>query len=179
MSDSFAEIKHELYELMRRMPRGRFASPPPEGLTPAECRIIVAVDEMERSGDIVRPRQIAAFCHTTPSSLSQTLKSLEEKGFINRKRTGDDYRGIAVSLTEAGTRFAEEGRRRHDEHLDHVMAYLGEEDMRHFVRILKKVVEFHEQSPHPCASAGTDAELRTVVSPHHTCTNTGDDVSCE
>ena len=34
-----------------------------------------------------------------------------------------------------------------DEHMDAVMEHVGIEDMRHLVRILRKVVEFHELDP--------------------------------
>ena len=144
MSDPFDEMKRELYELMQRMRRERFV-PPPGGLTPTEGRVMVAIDDMRRVHGEVRPGRVAEFTHMTPSALSQTFKTLEEKGLIERRRAGGDFRGVTVSLTEEGQRFAVEGRRLHSEHLDQVMAYVGEEDMAHLVRIMRKVVEFHEE----------------------------------
>ena len=75
------------------------------------------------------------------------FKTLEEKGLIERHRASGDYRAVSVSLTEEGERFAAEGRRLRDEHMDAVMEHVGIEDMRHLVRILRKVVEFHELDP--------------------------------
>lgn len=145
MSDSFKETKRELYGLMQRMHRDNFMPPTPKGVTPSETRTMVAIDEMLRCNDETRPCRVAEVSHTTPSALSQMFKSLEEKGLIERHRTGSDYRGVTVSLTETGSELAKEGRRLHDEHMDQVMGYIGEQDMRHLVRILRKVVEFHEQ----------------------------------
>ncbi|WP_080798144.1 MarR family winged helix-turn-helix transcriptional regulator [Arabiibacter massiliensis] len=161
MKESFAQTKRELYGLMQRMRHSRITPPTPDGVTPLEARTMMAVDEMRRCHGETRPGRIAEFAHTTPSALSQAFKSLEEKGLIERRRSGDDYRGITVSLTDEGERLAAEGRRLHSAHMDEVMAHVGEEDVRHLVRILRKVVEFHEgaapAAPHdeggdaPCA----------------------------
>lgn len=156
MEDSFAELKRELYLLMERMRRSRMV-PPPEGITPLEARTMIAVDEMSRRGE-TRPGRIAEFAHTTPSALSQAFKSLEEKGLIERHRSEGDYRGVTVTLTPEGERCAAEGRRLHSEHLEDVMAYVGEEDVRHLVRILHKVVDFHDNAADaaPAAPAPSD-----------------------
>jgi len=37
-----------------------------------------------------------------PTSLTRTLKTLEEKGYIVRKKNPDDGRGVLIYLTEAG-----------------------------------------------------------------------------
>ncbi len=144
MADSFKETKHELFELMQRMHRSNYASPTPEGVTPSEARTMVAIDELHRLRGETRPGRVAQFTHTTPSALSQTFRSLEKKGLIERHRSGGDFRGVTVKLTEKGKRFAIESKKLHDKHMDEVMAYVGEEDMAHLVRILRKVAEFHE-----------------------------------
>ena len=146
MDDSFADMKRELYELTQRMRHDRIMPPTPQGVTPTEARTMMAVDKLEASGEPIRPGRVAEISHTTPSALSQTLKALEEKGLIERHRTSDDYRAVTVSLTDEGRQFASEGRRLHNEHMEQVMAYVGEEDMAHLVRILKRVVEFHDRA---------------------------------
>lgn len=152
MVDSPEQTKDELYALLQRMKRAHFETEPPKGITPAECRTIIAIDEMEQRGASTRPGQIASFTHTGPSALSQIFKTLEEKGFIERNRVGADYRGIEVNLTNEGKRFAEEGKRKHSEHIDAIMDYVGEDDMKHFVRILNKIADFHEQTMRPTSS---------------------------
>lgn len=146
MTDSFIETKRELYELMQRMRHGRFMAPTPPGLTPSEARTMVAIGGFDRSEGDIRPGRVAEMTHTTPSALSQTFKTLEEKGLIERHRASGDYRAVSVSLTEEGERFASQGRRLHDEHMERVLAYIGIDDARHLVRILRKIVEFHEEN---------------------------------
>lgn len=145
MASSFQETKRELFELMQRMRYNKFMPPTPDGITPAEARTVIAIDKLRRSDGVMRPSRVAEFTHTTPSALSQTFKTLEEKGLIERHRAGGDCRGVTVSLTAEGERFAAEGLRLHDAHMNQVMAYVGEEDMEHLVRIMRKVFEFHEQ----------------------------------
>lgn len=162
MDDSFADMKRELYEIMQRMRHDRIMPPTPEGVTPSEARIMMAVGKLEACGEPIRPGRVAEISHTTPSALSQTFKALEEKGLIERHRTSDDYRAVTVVLTEEGRQFAAEGRRLRDEHMNQVMAYVGEEDMAHLVRILKRVVEFHDRThadafPAPCGAEGDGA----------------------
>lgn len=137
MDESFAETKRELYELMQRMRHDRITPPTPEGVTPSEARTMMTVAMLEEHGEPIRPGRVAELSHTTPSALSQTFKALEEKGLIERHRSGDDYRAVTVNLTA-------EGRRMRDEHMEQVMAFVGEEDMAHLVRILKRVVAFHD-----------------------------------
>ena len=113
MTDSFNETKRELYELMQRSRRERFTPPTPEGVTPSEARTMMTVSALQHTCEDVRPGRVAELTHTTPSALSQTFKTLEEKGLIERHRASGDYRAVSVSLTEEGERFAAEGRRGH------------------------------------------------------------------
>lgn len=145
MTDPFFETKRELYVLMQRMRHERFTPPSPEGLTPSEARAMVAIGGFDGACGDIRPGRVAEMTHTTPSALSQTFKTLEEKGLIERHRASADYRAVSVSLTEEGSRIAAESRRMHDEHMQQVMEHVGVEDMQHLVRILRKVIEFHER----------------------------------
>lgn len=158
MTDSFIETKRELYELMQRSRRERFSPPTPEGVTPSEARTIMAIAGLEHTCEDVRPGRVAEIAHTTPSALSQTFKTLEEKGLIERHRASGDYRAVSVSLTEEGERFAAEGRRLRDEHMDAVMEHVGVEDMQHLVRIMRKVVEFHEQDPDKACESDAEGD---------------------
>ena len=117
---------------------------------------------------------MAELSHTTPSALSQTFKALEEKGLIERRRAGDDYRAVTVSLTAEGRRFAAEGRRKSDEHMEQVMAFVGEEDMAHLVRILKRVVEFHDRTH----AGGESALCPCGPAPSAPCDPEGGDAPC-
>lgn len=139
------DMIRELFELMRRA-RQTDMVPAAEGLTQAESRTLSAIEALHRRRDYVRPGLVAEITHTKPSALSQTLRALEEKGLLERHRTSGDYRGVALSLTEEGNRFAAETKRLYTEHMKEVVAFMGEDDIRHLIRILRKIVEFHESA---------------------------------
>ena len=109
---------------------------------------------MEARDEIARPGMLAACSHATPGAVSQTLKSLEEKGLIMRRRGEGDSRSVTISLTDAGHELEKEGRRLHDERFMHMLEFLGEDDAREFVRIVNRMLEFEESHPWKRASGG-------------------------
>lgn len=145
MPDSLEDMRHELFDLARRMRHGASTAPVPPGVTAAEAHAIMGVCMMQRRGEDVRPGHLARCAHTTPSALSQTLKSLEDKGLIARRRADGDSRGVSVALTESGQRVADETRRLREARMDEVVAYVGEDDMREMLRIMRRAVEFSER----------------------------------
>lgn len=139
-------MKSGFVEMMRRLHHMRStARISPEGTTPAEARALHVVWIMEQRAEAARPGSVAAHMHTTPSALSQILKALEEKGLLVRHRSHDDFRAVALELTDAGRAVAQETERLHVEHAKSVIAYVGEEDFAHLLRTIGKVLEFHEQ----------------------------------
>ena len=152
MSESLEALRNEMFETMLRIRR---STPPlPPGITRGEINTLMMLSMMEAHGEIVRPGMLAACSHATPGAVSQTLKSLEEKGLIVRKRGEGDSRSVTISLTDAGHEFEKEGRRLHDERFMHMLEFLGEDDAREFVRIVNRMLEFEESHPWKRASGG-------------------------
>ena len=104
MTDSFIETKRELYELMQRSRRERFTPPTPEGVTPSEARTMMAISGLGRTCEDIRPGRVAEMTHTTPSALSQTFKTLEEKGLIERHRSSGSPPRASACATSTWTR---------------------------------------------------------------------------
>lgn len=143
-AETLAERRREIVEVMHAMHRANPTPPLPHGVTGAEATALFAIVLAHRQGGEARPSNIARFACTTPSALSQTLKSLEAKGYIERRRAGVDSRGVTVSLTDRGRDLQEEGRRLREEYLDRMIENLGDRDSRELVRILRKVVAYNE-----------------------------------
>ncbi len=139
---------------MQRMRQRRSTPPLPPGITRGEINALMMLSMMEARDEIARPGMLAACSHATPGAVSQTLKSLEEKGLIVRRRGEGDSRSVTISLTNAGHEFEKEGRRLHDERFMHMLEFLGEDDAREFVRIVNRMLEFEESHPWKRASGG-------------------------
>ena len=154
MSESLEALRNEMFETMQRMRQRRSTPPLPPGITRGEINALMMLSIIEAHGEVVRPGMLAACSHATPGAVSQTLKSLEEKGLIVRRRGEGDSRSITISLTNAGREFEKEGRRLHDERFMHMLEFLGEDDAREFVRIVNRILEFEESHPWKRASGG-------------------------
>lgn len=159
MDDTAAGLRRRLFDAAARMRKQRQEPPAPKGITPAEMYAIMAVSRLEGEGRKVRPGDIAKCGQATPSAVSQTLKSLEEKGLITRQRDKGDSRAVTVHLTEDGRAFSARGRELHEQMIDEVLTYLGPEDAEHLVRIVERLVDFPaceaaRAQQNGCAQAG-------------------------
>ena len=142
MDDTAAGLRRRLFDAAARMRKQRQEPPTPKGITPAEMYAIMAVSRLEGEGRKVRSGDIAKCGQATPSAVSQTLKSLEEKGLITRQRDKGDSRAVTVHLTKEGRAFSARGRELHEQMIDGVLTYLGPEDAEHFVRIVERLADF-------------------------------------
>lgn len=142
MDDTAAGLRRRLFDAAARMRKQRQEPPAPKGITPAEMYAIMAVSRLEGEGRKVRPGDIAKCGQATPSAVSQTLKSLEEKGLITRQRDKGDSRAVTVHLTKEGRAFSARGRELHERMIDGVLTYLGSEDAEHLVRIVERLADF-------------------------------------
>lgn len=159
MDDTAAGLRRRLFDAAARMRKQRKEPPAPEGVTPAEMYAIMAVSRLEGEGRKVRSGDIAKCGQATPSAVSQTLKSLEEKGLITRQRDKGDSRAVTVHLTEDGRAFSARGRELHEQMIDKVLTYLGPEDAEHLVRIVERLADFPaceaaQAQRNGCAQAG-------------------------
>lgn len=138
------ETKQEMLGLMRRFKREKFQpSISYEGITPSESNVIFGILMASKHGvDPVQPRDVSKWLLLTPSALSQTLKVLEEKGFVKRERICGDSRAVSLELTEKGFVVAHEIFRSCDNFMDGLAEYVGEEDIKHLIETFKKVLSF-------------------------------------
>lgn len=160
MDDTAAGLRRRLFDAGARMRKQRQEPAAPKGVTPAEMYAIMAVSRLEGEGRSVRSGDIAKCGHATPSAVSQTLKSLEEKGLITRQRDKGDSRAVTVRLTEEGRAFSARGRELHEQMIDKVLTYLGPEDAEHLVRIVERLADFPackaaQAQQDGCAQAGS------------------------
>lgn len=141
MDESMHQIEADLHEVMGRLKHNRYIPTAIiEGLTPTEGNVLMSIDRATiHTGKAPRPGHIGADTFLSASALSQVLKTLEERGLITRERVDDDNRGVAIVLTEAGERKAEVGRAFYRSELNAIEEYLGEDDLRALLSILRKV----------------------------------------
>ena len=76
-----------------------------------------------------------------PTSLTRTLKSMEEKGLIARKKNPVDGRGVLINLTKLGKEKRELSRDRVLKFNDVIKQHISQEKLDHFIEVAEKINE--------------------------------------
>ena len=74
-----------------------------------------------------------------PTSLTRTLKTLEEKGLITRQKNPDDGRGVLIYLTELGKKMREQSRSTVLKFNEIVKQNIAEEKLKHFMEVAEVI----------------------------------------
>lgn len=70
-----------------------------------------------------------------PTSLTRTLKTLEEKGLITRQKNPDDGRGVLIHLTDLGKKMREQSRNTVLKFNEVIKQNISEEKLKHFMEV--------------------------------------------
>lgn len=76
-----------------------------------------------------------------PTSLTRTLKTLEEKGLIERKKNPDDGRGVLVYLTDLGKAKRELSKNTVLKFNEVIKNHISEEKLQHFAEVADMINE--------------------------------------
>lgn len=115
-----------------------------EGLTPVEMRVLVCIYMAWGRSEEVRPGMVASALCMTKSALSQVLRSLEEKGYIERRRSEKDSRAVVLVISELAKNRITALRGMLDKEMGELIAYIGLDDLRHLKTTVDKIVAFKE-----------------------------------
>ena len=145
METTLRDLEREASWQLQRLSRIRPSQDMmPEGITPSEMLALkIASDFLER-GEIPRPGVLASHMHVTKPALSQTLRSLEEKGLVLRQRDKRDSRSVLLEVTELGRAKLAEADAMRTEDAHRLVEYIGVQDMAYLVALLDKVATFME-----------------------------------
>ena len=91
--------------------------------------------------DEVIPSEISQEMGTSTARVAATLNDLEDKGFIQRSIDRSDRRRIRIKLTEDGQKHVIIHSKEILETMEKMLAYLGEEDAREYVRITGRLAK--------------------------------------
>jgi DNA-binding MarR family transcriptional regulator len=76
-----------------------------------------------------------------PTSLTRTLKTMEEKGLILRKKNPDDGRGVLIYLTEQGKTKRELSKTTVLRFNETIKEHISEEKLLHFMEVAETINE--------------------------------------
>ncbi len=104
------------------------------------------LDGILRMGNHVKMNDISAYFQISPAAVSQVMKHLEEKEWIQRTTEAQDKRSVYICVTEQGRQVLIDQQHKVKEKLVRFIDMLGEEDAQAFVRILEKSLEFYHEN---------------------------------
>jgi DNA-binding MarR family transcriptional regulator len=74
-----------------------------------------------------------------PTSLTRTLKTLEEKGLITRKKNPEDGRGVLISLTDLGKEMRGKSKETVLKFNETIKKNISEEKLNHFMEVAEVI----------------------------------------
>ena len=111
-----------------RLPRGTYM-------------MLFDIQRIQSHGDErgVKVSDLAARGGVSVPAVSQTLRSLEQKGLVERTLSQEDRRVVYVRLTAEGERMLDQATERFSGRLDELLRRLGSEDTEQLLRILGRL----------------------------------------
>lgn len=85
--------------------------------------------------------EIRGYLSISKAAVSQILRVLEKKGYINRDIDKNNRRNLIVTLTQKGRDVLADKDNEFNDRLDKIITSLGEDDAKQMIRIINKLVE--------------------------------------
>lgn len=90
--------------------------------------------------------ELAVSVGVSMPAVSKMLRNLEEKRWVERFSLPANRRIVYVRMTEDGKKLLEEAEEQESRKIGRVARYLGGEDTRHLIRIIKRLYEWEKDS---------------------------------
>lgn len=131
----------EMRNIIQRMGSVKFEKQNNCVLKHAEKQLIFMLSAMYNR-EPVRPSEIAKKMGVTLPAVSHHINALEKEGYIERLPDENDKRVLLISLSEKGKKLDDEMREKFFQNICNLVEYLGEEDSKELIRLMKKVLEY-------------------------------------
>lgn len=110
-------------------------------ITNQQARVVGFIGEKQEEGVTVNQKDIELYLDITSASVSNLLRGLEKKGFIERIRSSSDDRAKEISLTLKGRELITTFNSVFSEIENKIVQEMTEEQKKLFLELLKKVIK--------------------------------------
>jgi DNA-binding MarR family transcriptional regulator len=100
---------------------------------------------LKKYPDGIKLGSLSQALNLAPPTVTPMINSLEENGFIERVGSKEDRRVVYIRLTQMGQSFLDEKENHFKSNINKLVNYLGEEDAKTFIRIVRKTADFLSQ----------------------------------
>ena len=137
------ELTHELFQIMKQLPRLRLTQNSPEGLRRREYDLLVMLAlNLDAETQALPVSELGNLLQITPAGVTHLLNPLEELGCIRRLPDPNDRRVVLIAPTEKGKEIADNLIAIVQEKLIGLVHHLGEEDSATLIRLMSKMITF-------------------------------------
>ncbi len=136
-------LTHDLFQIMKRLPRLQLIRGAEADLTQREYDLLVMLAiNLERDIQALSVTDLSNLLKITPAGVTHLLNPLEDLGYIARLSDPNDRRVVLIGLTDKGDALAEKLISQVQEKLIGLVHHLGEADSKELIHLMSKMIEF-------------------------------------
>jgi DNA-binding MarR family transcriptional regulator len=103
------------------------------------------VNNTTMSNENVEISDLKKYLSLSKGAISQSLSSLEKKGYINRKENENNRRSIIVTLTDNGRKIMKDHYSQFTDKIEKIVERLGEDNVKQLIKIVNKMTEISNE----------------------------------
>lgn len=139
------ELIRELMDAMRSIRKRQHHETPPMPIRKSEMYALMQIGTLlEDSPEGIRVGDLGTHLKLAAPTVSSIVNVLEERGFTERIGSKLDRRVVYITLTEKGRDFLAGQENHFKRHIVGLVEYLGEEDTKAMIRLVKRSVQYFE-----------------------------------
>ncbi len=125
-----------------------------------ELFIMCKIDECLQEPDAeISMADIQSQLHVTKPAVSQTINSLEKKGFIKREINSSDRRRFIITLTPKGRRVTQAVKKHTDKMISEIIARFGEDNTKQLISLFNRFADISETTKIEISPAELEGEI--------------------
>jgi DNA-binding MarR family transcriptional regulator len=139
------------------------------GCTLGEIRVLFCIQRGTRANPPdMKISEISKSLRVTSPTITQTIKSLEAKGLVERASDPIDRRAVGIALTEKGDTVTKEARDAFLSRFEGLIAHLGEESSEQLAALLSEAFRYFSEraaTENQSFWNGDETHVETVPAP--------------
>ncbi|OAB37865.1 hypothetical protein PMSD_08415 [Paenibacillus macquariensis subsp. defensor] len=136
----------KLFLAFKRFNKASYSHSAIKGVKPSEVMLMFCLQKRKDPNTAgLRVSEISEILGVTSPTVTQLLKELDAKGFIERTMDQEDRRAVRIKLSREGEEVIQEALSLTETSFSGLIQYLGEEESNQLADLLIKACQYYEQ----------------------------------
>ncbi len=150
---SESDLTMDLINALETLKRSHWRPEVDLPVTPSEMTLLLCLHHhCVQRWTGMQPSELGERLQIARPTVTSLVNALEARGFVRRHQGTPDRRAVLVELTSEGRQLVEEGRCMFEEHMRRLVEFLGAEDARELIRLIRRVQQFSEMRKPKCGN---------------------------